>query len=166
MNEKMIKSLLAGLTPVALYGMISGSQEPVVWFLRGTAIEPVLHSLHNGNPIFFDLSVGYLVSLFFWLIVVHLPERQRKDIIKNNLQNSYTNFKENTIQILLWASIGTHDSELPKELCDYKLFKEFFGNNRNELWYAALNGLQADQTRLKDLLIEIEMLGSASNQVG
>lgn len=155
-----MKFILVALTPVALYGLISGSQETVVWFLRGTDIEPALHSLYNGNSIFFNVSVGYLVSLFFWLIVVYLPERRRKNIIKNNLKNSYKNFKENIIQILLWASIGTHDSELPKELCDYKKFKEFFGKNRDELWYAALNGLQFDQTRMNDLLIEIEMLAN------
>jgi hypothetical protein len=109
------------------------------------------------------LSGGFIISLFFWFLLVHLPDLKHRKIIKTNLSNYYQNFKEDTIQILLWAAIGTHDSQLPKELCDYKKFKQFFSENKNENWYAALNGLQGDSDRLGDLLVELELL---SNEVG
>lgn len=111
---------------LAVFGTLSGSNEPVIEFLRGTPFEPVLLFLHNGNSIFFNLSVGYIVSLFFWGLVVYIPERNRRLILRDNLSRRYQDFRENTIQILLWASIGTHDSQLPKELCDHRKFKEFF----------------------------------------
>jgi len=68
--------------------------------------------LHIGNEIIFSLSGGFLISLFFWFLVVKLPEIRKREIIKNNISAQYQHFKEDTIQILLLASIGTHDSQL------------------------------------------------------
>ena len=153
------------LALVAAFGTFSGSTEPVVGFLRGTPIEPYLLALHNGNPIVFNLSVGYLVSLFFWLLVVYFPERSRRLILRDNLSRRYQDFRESTIQILLWASIGTHDSGLPKELCDHRRFKEFFDENAKEHWYAALNGLQGNKDRIDELLLELELFASEVSYV-
>ena len=128
--------------------------------LRGLAIEPLLRALHNGNSIFFNLSVGYLVTMFFWLLVVYLPERRRRLLLRDNLTRRYHDFREDTIQILLWAAIGTHDSTLPKELCNHRKFREFFDENEKERWYAALNGLQGNKDRIDDLLLEMELFSA------
>ncbi|MHB1145899.1 MAG: hypothetical protein ACYCZS_13475 [Thiobacillus sp.] len=152
-----MKTALLMLTLVAIFGMFSGSNEPIVEFLRGTSIEPHLRALHNDNSIVFNLSVGYLVSMFFWLLVVYFPERNRKLVLRNNLSRRYQDFRESTIQILLWASIGAHDSQLPKELCDHRKFSAFFDENSKEHWYAALNGLQENKERIDELLLELEL---------
>jgi hypothetical protein len=151
------------LTPVAIFGLFSGSTEPVIGPLRGTAVEPVLLALHNGNSIIFNLSVGYLISLFFWLLVVHFPERQRRRILRDNLARRYREFRTDTIQILLWAAIDTHDSRLPEELCDHRKFREFFDANGKKNWYAAMNGLKKD--RIDDLLLELELLAQEVSYV-
>jgi hypothetical protein len=156
-REQLLKTALLLATLVAVFGMFAGSNEPVVGMLRGSFLEPHLHALHNGNSITFNLSVGYLVSMFVWLLVVHFPERARRRIFRDNLSRRYQDFREDTIQILLWAAIGTHDSALPKELCDHRKFKEFFDENKKERWYAALNGLQGDKERIDDLLLELEL---------
>jgi hypothetical protein len=153
-----MKYILILLTIVSIFGIFSGSQEPVIKILEGTSLASWLEALHNGNTIFFKLSAGILVSIFFWFIVVYVPERKRKKILKHNLAVHYQNFKEDTIQILLLASGSTHDSKKPKELCDYRKFKDFFLENKNEKWYAALNGLQANEGYLNDILVEIEIL--------
>jgi len=164
-HEQPLKVALLLLTLIAVFGMFAGSNEPVVGFLRGTVLEPSLHALHIGNSIIFDLSVGYLVSTFIWLLVVYFPERRRKHILRENLSRRYQNFKEDTIQILLWCAIGTHDSQLPKELCDHRKFREFFDENKKERWYAALNGLQESKDRINDLLLELELLSSEVSYV-
>ena len=158
-NARM-KILFTLLALVATLGTFSGSTEPVISPLRGTAIEPILLALHNGNSIFFNLSVGYLVSLMFWFLVVQYPESKRRSLLRDNLARQYQSFKESTIQILLWCSIGTHDSELPKQLCDHVALKEFFSQNKSANWYAAMNGLQREQHHLSDLLFEMELLAS------
>ncbi len=160
-----LKALFLALVPLATFGTFSGSTEPVVGFLRGTSIEPYLLALHNGNSIVFNLSVGYLVSLFFWLLVVYFPDRTRRLILRDNLSRRYQDFRESTIQILLWASIGTHDSRLPKELCDHRKFKQFFDENGKEHWYAALNGLQGTKERVDELLLELELFAGEVSYV-
>lgn len=107
------------LAAVAVFGMFSGSTEPVIFPLRGTVVEPALHALHSGNSIVFNLSLGYLSSFIFWLLVVQYPENKRRKLLRDNLARNYQDFKESVIQILLWCSVGTHSSNLPKELCDH-----------------------------------------------
>src|SRR6266498_2587849 len=143
-----------------MVGMFAGSDEPVVGILRGSMLEPILLRLHSGNSILFNVSVGYLTSVFFWFLVVFLPERSRRNLLRDNLSRHYRAFRENTIQVLLWASVGSHDSELPKELCNHRRFREFFDKNGKERWYAALNGLQGDSARISDVLLELELFSA------
>lgn len=164
-REQLLKAALLLLTLVAVFGMFAGSNDPVVWILRGTVLESCLYALHNGNSIVFNLSVGYLVSMFFWLLVVYFPERSQRRILRDNLSRRYQDFREDTIQILLWSAIGTHDSQLPKKLCDHRKFKEFFDENKGERWYAALNGLQGNKDRIDDLLLELELFASEVSYV-
>lgn len=160
-----MKAVLLLLTLAAVFGMFSGSNEQIVEFLRGTSIEPYVFALHNGNSIVFNLSIGYLVSMFFWLLVVYFPERSRRLILRDNLSRRYQDFREDTIQILLWASIGPHDSQLPKELCDHRKFREFFDESNKAHWYAALNGLQGNKDRIDDLLLELELFAGEVSYV-
>ncbi|WP_341649123.1 hypothetical protein [Thauera humireducens] len=155
-----MKALFLILALLAVFGTFSGSAEPVIKPLRGTAIEPYLLALHHGNSIVFNLSVGYLVSLFFWFLVVHLPERNRHRILRNNLSRRYQDFRESTIQILLSASIGPHDSRLSRELCDHRKFEEFFDRENKKRWHAALNGLQGNKDFIDEILLELELFAA------
>lgn len=163
--ELHMKTVLSLLTLAAVFGMFSGSNEAIVEFLRGTAIEPYVLAAHNGNSIVFNLSIGYLVSIFFWLLVVHFPEQSRRLILRDNLSRRYQDFKESTIEILLCASIDTHDSQLPKELCDHQKFRDYFDENSKERWYAALNGLQKNKDHIGDLLLELELFAGEVSYV-
>lgn len=99
-----MKYFLIVLSFLATFGLFSGASEPVITPLRGTWIEPILHSLHVGNAILFNLCVAYLGSFFFWLLVVQYPEFKRRKLLRNNLSRQYKQFKESVIQVLLWAS--------------------------------------------------------------
>ncbi len=157
--------LMACLTLVAIVFMFVSSDEPVIGFLRGSVVEPYLHYFPIGNSIVFNLSVGYLVSTFFWLLVVYFPERRARTIIRENLRRRYSEFRENTIQILLWAADCHVDQQVKSDLLDYKNFKEFFNENEKARWYAALNGLQQKHEWIDDLLLEMEFLATEVSYV-
>ena len=141
--SRSVTKVLAWLAALAFFGMFSTSGERVTPLLRDTFVEAPLVALGYPNTILFNLSIGYLVSLFFWILVVYLPERKRRSILRSNLNRRYQSFKEEIVQSLLWASIGMHDSRKPRELTDHLKFKEFFSQNKNEHWYAALNEYKA-----------------------
>ncbi|MBV7297024.1 hypothetical protein [Enterovibrio paralichthyis] len=61
--------------------ILVASTDPILNCLSGTFIEPLLVNSLSGNSIVFNLSMGILVSCIFYIIVVYLPERQkRKDL--------------------------------------------------------------------------------------
>jgi hypothetical protein len=151
-------SIILGLAAIALVLSVASSGEPVVQPLRGTSVEPALLALGKQNSIVFNLSVGYLVSVMFWLLVVFLPERSRRRLLRSNLERAYRQFKESVLQILLWSSVGMHDSLLPRELCDYRKFTRFFSEEGGSAsWYDVANGLQASELRRTELLLEFEI---------
>lgn len=143
--------VLLALAAISLIAMFVSSGEPVPTLLRGGFIEDALLHLGWPNTIVFGLSTGYLVAFIFWLLVVHGPERRRRELLRSNLSRRYQYFKEEVIQSLLWAAEGTHDSRLPKDLSDHVAFKEYFDRNGKQKWYAALNGLQADDLRMHEI---------------
>ena len=159
-KKRAMGATLIGLTVLATVGMFSGSDEPLPDALRNTRLAPFAYYLHTGNSIVFNLSVGYLGGVFLWLLVSWLPERRRKSILRENLSRQYQGFKEEVIRILLRAASDAYDCELEKKLSHHEEFKKYFSENRNECWYAAVNGLEANQGLLQDLAIEIELLAT------
>lgn len=164
-NKRILRVALYALTALAVFGMFSGGNEPIIAILKDTSIADIAYRLHIGNSIVFDLSVGFLVSLFFWFLIVQIPESRKRAILRNNLARQYQHFKEDVIQILLFASVGSHSTELKKQLCNHDEFKRFFSENKNERWYAALNGLQGNEGHLNDLIVEIELLANEISYV-
>ena len=157
----MLRYLNVTLTVLAIVAaivMVATSGEPVMTVLRGTRLEPVLQRFSWTNTIAFNLSIGYLVSVFFWLLVVYVPERARRSVLREHFAASYARFREAAIQVLLWASIGTHDSTLPAKLLDPQKFREFFEADKSRNWYAALNGLQGEPERLREVVLELKVL--------
>jgi len=87
-----------------------------------TTPEPLTTNLVN------KLSVGILVSIIFYSIVVLLPARQRKARIHRNLQEHYNAFKLSCISIFLIYS--NSQNYKPKEmLLDLDEFRRYFKNN-------------------------------------
>ena len=137
-----------GLTLVAAFGL---------W--QHSGLDPT----RPANPIVFNLSASYIASVILWVLVVWLPERRRRAILRTNLRNHYKLFREEVVHILLRAAAdGSHaiDMELPKKLAEPASFREYFSRNRNQNWYDALNGLQGNPEVLRDLLLEIDLLSN------
>jgi len=147
------------LAIVAAYFAVAASGERVIPWLRGTPIESALIQLGYTNTIVFNLAIGYLVSLFFWVIVVYLPERKRRAMLRNNLDRTYKYFREEVIQTLLWASNAPYEGIQVEQLAnDHFAFKKFFGNGNKSIWYDALNGIQSSEERLREIYFSMEKL--------
>lgn len=147
------------LALVAVISMWKSSGEQIPELLRETFVAPLLQPWGMGNAVVFSLSVSYLASFMLWIMVVWLPDRRRRGILKSNLQKHYQSFREDVVRILLCAADRSEgiDLELSRKLTDHEEFREYFSQNKNEHWYAALNGLQAHHEFLEDLILEIDI---------
>jgi hypothetical protein len=154
MPKHWVGGLLSALAVVAFVGMFAFSGEPVVSFLKGTAAEPVLLSLGMPNTIAFNLCGGYLITVFFWWLVVFLPDRQRRRMLRRNLIRQYAEFRRRAIQICVWSAGLSLNTARIEELTDPVKFKEFFHGDR---WYDVANGLQESELRLNELQTEMEV---------
>ena len=126
---------------------------------KTTSPEAALKQFQTGNQIVFDITVGLIVSLFIYVLVVRLPEHSKRKRVQRNLKRQYESFKEDCIQIFLWAIQHPADSELIEKLKDREHFKQFFHEKVSEhqtRWDAVLNGL--DEYKFKSLILELEIL--------
>ncbi len=163
-RNRTLDLILIVFAIVSIVGVFSGADEPIISFLRGSAIQPILYRLHTGDKIIFNLSIGFLVSLFFWLIVVRIPERRKRAVIRATLQRRYHEFKLDIIGIMLQCQHNSYDSDLPEQLTDYKQFREYFPTNSDQ-WYAFLNEMQNERVVLREVLAELTLLANEVSYV-
>ena len=101
---------------------LKASSEPMLPVFRDTWIYSFFQQFSTGNSIIFDLSIGFLVSVFFYILVVWFPARQRKNLIKRNFEEQYLSFKYDMICIFLGVSEKVYDSKLPLKLSEQSEF--------------------------------------------
>ncbi len=124
-----------------------------------TWIDSFFRQFNTGNSIIFSLSIGFLVSVIFYLLVVWFPNKQRKNLMKRNFEEQYRSFKRGAIGILLTAC-KSYDYELSLKLLDPNEFSKFIrtpvdDDPNNHKWYAIESGL--DEDHLKGLLVSLEI---------
>lgn len=152
-----VNETIAALSLVAAFGMFVAGNEPVISPLRGTAAEPILHSLHYENAIIFNLCVGFLGGVVVWVLNVLLPERQIRSILRDNLRKQYAYFREDVIAVLLGAQ-GSYSAGLPAELSEPKAFRAYYRGESQQRWYDVLNYLQENPERLSDIVVHMQLL--------
>lgn len=138
-----------------------------------------LYCLFNlKSPMIFSLSSGYLVSWIFYVVVVYIPEKRRRNLIKKNLKESFYIFKEQVIKQFLFALYGYLNASTIKDhnLLNIHSFNKFFNykvekncpENEDERlshrewlsdydsrWYALLNKIKPEH--FKEVKMEIEI---------
>lgn len=120
---------------------------------------PVIENVKAWNKILYDLAVGALVSLLLYVLVVRIPDYQRRQRIKRNLTKQYENFREDCIAIMLMVSDGTFEWGFHRELIDQAKFKKYFKQpvgNGQDRWDAFQNKL--DEYNLEALILKMEIL--------
>jgi hypothetical protein len=120
---------------------------------------PDIPNAKAWNKIIYDLAAGTLVSLLLYVLVVRIPDYQRRQRIKRSLTKQYENFREECITIMLMVSDGTFKWGFHRELIDQVKFKEYFKQpvgNGQDRWDAFMNKL--DEYHLEELISKIELL--------
>jgi len=162
MNLKKQKPTLAIIlwimTIAGIFLALKSSSEQMLPILKDTWIESFFHQFNTGNLIIFNFSIGFIVSIFLYLLVVWYPKRQRKILIKRNFEQQYISFKHDTISIFLLACNKSYNIDLVSKLSKISEFRCYFKeqvSDSQERWHAVLNGLE--EYHLKELLVELEI---------
>ncbi len=114
----------------------------------------------NYSSVANSLSIGFVVSAMFYFMVVYLPEKQKRNLIRKSLKRQYRQFKLSCIDIFL---IMSKSQRYPNRemLLDQKEFRRYFKNNvstNQERWDSVANGLQSNQVYLQEIIYELRML--------
>lgn len=141
--------------------MLKSSSDRRPELIQGTWLETVLAPFSTGNQIVFDVSVGMVVSLFVYVLVVRLPAWQKKKRLKAHLLRRYDDLKRQCITHFLWACGEPAVSDLIDELKDLDTFREFFKTPVSvdqDRWHAVLNGMTDDY--VASIVRELDMFRS------
>jgi hypothetical protein len=128
-------------------------------FCSHIQICPKIANAKAWNTILYDLAVGALVSLLLYVLIVRIPDYQKRQRIKRSLTKQYENFREDCIAIILMVSDGTFEWGFHRELIDQAKFKEYFKQpvgNGQDRWDAFMNKL--DKYHLEALILKMEIL--------
>ncbi|WP_063569175.1 hypothetical protein [Achromobacter ruhlandii] len=92
------------LLAATLAATVAGSEEKLPTVLEGTFLEAPLYSLHIGNTIIFNLAGGLFISIVFWLLMVEIPERKTRSLVREQLMRAYEDIRIKLLFILLDAA--------------------------------------------------------------
>jgi hypothetical protein len=110
------------------------------------------------SKIFYDLAVGALVTLLFYLLVVRLPDYQRRQRLKGGLERHYRDFRKDCIEIMLLVADRGCSGGVPETLIEQDKFSDYFKKKvapDRERWDEFLNKL--DDYDLRELLTRMEI---------
>lgn len=144
LRRNAIDVTLWGLCVICIVVMLKASTDPVPAWAKDSWIQLALSPFPTGNQVAFDVSVGVLVSLFVYVLVVRIPERKKRHRLKANLRRQYSNLKEECIVNFLFACNGSASLDLVDQLKDRENFKRYFKEKvtpDQERWDAVLNGM-------------------------
>ncbi len=139
---------LWGLCVICIIVMLKASTDPALTLAKDSWIQLALSPFSTGNQIAFDVSVGVLVSLFVYVLVVRIPERKKRQRLKANLRRQYSNLKEECITNFLFTCNRSASLDLVDQLKDRVTFERYFKEKvtpDQERWDVVLNGMN-DQT--------------------
>lgn len=117
-----------------------------------------------GNEIVFNLSCGMLISIWFYFLVILLPEKKNKRRVKNHFISQYREFKRHLIMYIVNACREPDKADLLSNLMEPQVFKDYFKEKvtaDQDRWHVFLNNL--DKGLLADILNEFEAFKEATS---
>ena len=78
MKRHFSKWLFWFLSALSVLFVFISSDEPLLKILEGSVLESLFVNSISGNSIIFNISMGFVVSAIFYIIVVYLPEKQKQ----------------------------------------------------------------------------------------
>ncbi len=137
--------------------MLKSSTDPRPVFIKGTWAEAWFAQFPTGNQVTFDITVGVIVSLFVYVLVVRLPEHAKRKRLKAILSVQYQELKRESIYNFLFACNYPAGSDTVDELLDRDNFRSFFKeqvSSDQTRWDAVANGL--DDYKVESLLLALD----------
>jgi hypothetical protein len=150
------------------------------WFLVNSLALAWLLGIHFGTNLSFksswwwpdafaiaaNLLTGGIISFLFYFLVVFLPEKRKKFIIKTNLQKFYRNIKRDILWQVVFASIRGGRADLTTNvqevdrLMDIEHFRLAFENGReaDEGFYAFENQMSEDNHEFREIILSLRVL--------
>jgi hypothetical protein len=160
--KRSLNWLLLSLAVVSIAAILLGHENP---YMRATLCAhvpcPRIANSHAWEKIAYDLGIGSIISLFFYWLVVRLPENTKRGRIRNSFALHFRQFKEDTIATILTVTDGSYEYGFHQELVDQQKFREYFeqkDEEGNERWYAFYNNMT--RANLQELGLHLEVLRS------
>ncbi len=140
-------------------------ERKIIWILVLTLVVFSILSVttvpnNNYYSLINSFSVGFVISIIFYFIVVYLPENQRKARIYRSMDQQYRVFKESCISTFLILS-DSQEYEHRENLLNQEEFRRYFKNNNDQnenRWDAVANGIQNNEFYLNEIIYELRML--------
>lgn len=147
-----VNVLALGLLLIIHFGFVAYTKAP--WWWADTFAIAV------------SLLTGGLISFLFYFLVVFIPERRKKSIIKGNLQKFYRNIKRDILWQVVFASIKGGRTDLTTSmqdvdaLMDIEHFQAAFehGREANEGFYAFENQMSEDTHEFRAIILSLRVL--------
>ena len=157
--KRPVDAVLVAILFVSIVAVLLGLEDP---FFRNALFRrvnfPEWLYPQSWLKLLYDLGVGSFVSLFFYWLVVRIPEREKRKRIKRSFANHYREFKEDCIQLMLSVADGSFEYGFHETLIDHKKFRAYFEqkvSTSQDRWDAFHNNLDGDQ--LQSLLRYMEI---------
>ena len=117
--------------------------------------------------IFPQFLVGFIVSCIFYFLVVFIPERRKRNIIRSNSVKHYERIKRDILSEIISASSNGgmkdlhNDDPTIQKLLTIDGFRDVFLNgceNADEGYYAFLNYISEDVPEFREIVLNLQIL--------
>jgi hypothetical protein len=155
---------LIAVAIVSVAAIVLGHEDPFArQVLCGHVACPHWSNSHVWQKIAYDLGMGSIVSLFFYVLVVRIPDRRKRLHFKRNYRRQYEIFKEDCVADMLMIADGTFEWGFHRELVDQKKFEEYFKQDvapGEDRWDRLHNRL--DEGGLQRIITHLEVFREAT----
>ncbi|MEH0377529.1 hypothetical protein [Vibrio cholerae] len=125
------KILIWSFLVIAVFLLFKSSDEPLIFLLSDNILGKMFYKFELGNSIIFNLCIGYIVSLLFYLLVVVMPEKRKQKELTNELGQVVSFMLEaffldrRDISIVFhWSKHAIHCKNINEHLEQFERFKQ------------------------------------------
>jgi hypothetical protein len=158
--KRPLNWMLLGIALVSIAAILLGHENP---FVRASVCSrvacPESAHAHAWEKIAYDLGIGSIVSLFFYWLVVRLPENAKRRRLRTSFAEHFREFKQDAIASMLMVTDETFEWGFQRELVDQKKFRDYFQEKvtpSQDRWDAFHNKMT--DFYLDELLTHLEIL--------
>jgi hypothetical protein len=165
MSKRMLDVSLVLLTVVFFTFVILGNEDQAARVaMFGDAMPETTWHAKAAYKALYDIGMGGLVSVLFYLLLVRVPENAKRRRVRSSLERQFKRFKQDCLYVMLGIVNGIIDPELADQLLDQKSFRSYFKVEQTQgqdRWDVFLNRL--DETGLSQILRAIDLLREEVN---